>query len=125
MSKNKGGRPPKLSKDDLEDLREILKSKDYWTTKEVRVIIKEVFKKELSEDQVRRILREKLKMRLSKPYPHDYRRPEDAERVIIINVGDRIVVKDGYVNEYAMGDDRELQISLRKGSDVKVISGAR
>ena len=29
MSKNKGGRPPELSKDDLEDLREILKSKDY------------------------------------------------------------------------------------------------
>jgi len=28
-SKNKGGRPPELSKDDLEDLREILKSKDY------------------------------------------------------------------------------------------------
>ena len=29
MSKNKGGRPPELSKDDLEDLREILKFKDY------------------------------------------------------------------------------------------------
>jgi len=42
-----------------------------------------------------------------------------------INVGDRIVVKDGYVSEYARGDDRELQISLRKGSDVEVISGAR
>ena len=51
-------------------------------TKEVRVIIKEVFKKELSEDQVRRILREKLKMRLSKPYPHDYRRPEGCRKDI-------------------------------------------
>jgi transposase len=81
-SKNKGGRPPKLSKDDLKDLREILKSKDYWTTKEVKVIIKEVFDKELSEDQVRRILRDKLKMRLSKPYPHDYRRPENADRIL-------------------------------------------
>jgi len=29
MSKNKGGRPPELSKDDLEDMREILKSEDY------------------------------------------------------------------------------------------------
>ena len=37
------------------------------------------------------------------------------------NVGDRIVVKEGYVSEYARGDDRELQISLRKDSDVVVI----
>lgn len=38
-----------------------------------------------------------------------------------INVGDRIVVKNGYVSEYVRGDDRELQISLRKDSDVVVI----
>jgi len=37
------------------------------------------------------------------------------------NVGDRIVVKEGYVSEYARGDNRELQISLRKDSDVVVI----
>ena len=36
-------------------------------------------------------------------------------------MGDRIVVKEGYVSEYARGDDRELQISLRKDSDVVVI----
>ncbi len=39
-----------------------------------------------------------------------------------INVGDRIVIKDGYVTEYARGDNGELQISLRKDSDVAVIS---
>jgi len=50
---------------------------------------------------------------------------ENAKIANDINVGDRIVVKDGYVSEYARGDDRELQISLRKGSDVEVISGAR
>jgi putative transposase len=61
-SQNKGGRPPKLSKEDLEYLKEILGSKDYWTTKEVRGIIKEVFMKELSEDQVKRVLRDKLGM---------------------------------------------------------------
>jgi hypothetical protein len=38
-----------------------------------------------------------------------------------INVGDRIVVKNGYVREYTKGDDRELQISLRKDSEVEVI----
>ena len=36
-------------------------------------------------------------------------------------MGDRIVIKDGYVSEYARGDNGELQISLRKDSDVVVI----
>jgi transposase len=81
-SPNKGGRPPKLTDDDLEDLQDILKSKDFWTTKEVRVLIKEIFMKELSEDQVRRILKEKVGMHLSKPYPQDYRRPENAEEIL-------------------------------------------
>jgi len=38
-----------------------------------------------------------------------------------INVGDRILLKNGYVSEYTKGDDRELQISLRKDSGVEVI----
>jgi len=37
-------------------------------------------------------------------------------------VGDRVVVKNGYVGEFVRGDDRELQISLRKDSDIEVIS---
>ena len=37
-------------------------------------------------------------------------------------MGDRVVVKNGYVSEYVRGNDRELQISLRKDSDVEVIS---
>ena len=81
-STNRGGRPPKLTDKDLKDLRSILRSKDHWTTKEVTVLIREVFKRELSEDQVRRILRDKLGMRLSKPYPHDYRRPDNAEEIL-------------------------------------------
>jgi len=69
-SKNKGGRPPKLSKDDLEDLRE------------------------------------KLKMRLSKPYPHDYRRPEDAERILKERIERRLkkLEEEGYnPEEVAIG----------------------
>ena len=46
---------------------------------------------------------------------------EDTKIAEDINVGDRIVIKDGYVSEYARGDDRELQVSLRKDSDVVVI----
>ena len=81
-SPNKGGRPPKLAEEDLEDLRNILESKGYWTTKEVKRLLKEIFMKELSEDQVRRILRDKLGMRLSKPYSQDYRRPENAGEIL-------------------------------------------
>jgi len=76
------GRPSKLSKEGLEKLKEILKEKPYWTTKEVRILIKEKFGIEYSEDQVTRILRDKLRMRFSKPYPIDYRKPENAEALL-------------------------------------------
>lgn len=47
------------------------KEKPFWTTKEVRFLIRERFEIDISEDQGRRILREKLKMDFSKPYPED------------------------------------------------------
>lgn len=57
----------------------MLEQKEYWTTKEVRELLRERFQVDLSEDQVVRILRGKLGMHFSKPYPVDYRRPENAE----------------------------------------------
>lgn len=79
---NKGGRPPRLSNQDLERLKAMLQDKECWTTKEVRRLIKEKFGIAFSEDQVVRILRYKLKMHISLPYPRDYRRPEDAELLL-------------------------------------------
>jgi transposase len=79
---NLGGRPPKLNEEDLEKLKEELKKKDYWTTQEVKVQLLEKFGVDLSEDQVRRILRGKMNMHFSKPYPIDYRRPIDAELIL-------------------------------------------
>jgi transposase len=79
---NPGGRPPKLNEEDLEKLKEELKKKDYWTTQEVKVQLLEKFGVDLSEDQVRRILRGKMNMHFSKPYPIDYRRPIDAELIL-------------------------------------------
>lgn len=79
---NSGGRPPKLNEEDIEELRTELKKKDYWTTQEVKMKLLEIFGVELSEDQVRRILRFKLNMLFSKPYPIDYRRPIDAEIIL-------------------------------------------
>lgn len=83
--KSKGkrtGRRPRLSDEECRALGEMLKEKESWTTKEVRGLIKERFGVEFSEDQVVRILRQRLKMHFSKPYPMDYRRPEDAEALL-------------------------------------------
>ena len=76
------GRPPKLDKDDMDKLREILKTKDYWTTNEVRKVIKDRFNVDLAISQVIKILREKFGMLFSKPYPMDYRKPENAEEIL-------------------------------------------
>jgi len=81
--KGKRGRPGRLSEEDLGRLKGLLlKEKPYWTTKEVRLLIKETFGIEYSEDQVVRILRDRLRMHFSKPYPVDYRKPEDAEALL-------------------------------------------
>jgi transposase len=81
-SPNQGGRPAKLTENDLKQLEEILKKKEYWTTKEVRKEIIDKFDMDLSDDTVVRILRHELGLRFSKPYPIDYRRPADAEALL-------------------------------------------
>ncbi|GAB6163107.1 IS630-like element ISDra3 family transposase [Desulfothermus naphthae] len=77
-----GGRPNRLSEEDLKKLKELLKKRAYWTTKEVRALIKDTFDIEYSQDHVVRILRDKLKMHFSKPYPMDYRKPKDGEKIL-------------------------------------------
>ena len=52
-----GGRPSKLTKDQKEELREMLKKKDSWTTREVQELIESEFGVSYSSWQVRRILR--------------------------------------------------------------------
>jgi putative transposase len=76
------GRPPRLNDENMMKLKEILKSKDHWTTKEVVIEIKAHFDVDLSEDQTIIILREKFHMLFSKPYPVDYRRPINAEALL-------------------------------------------
>jgi len=49
-------------------------------------LVNEKFGVELSEDQIRRILRNKLAMHFSKPYPKDYRRSKDAEEILAGNL---------------------------------------
>lgn len=74
----RGGRPPKLSYIGRDELEEMLREREEWTTREVRDLIQEEFDIRYSLRSVRRILRS-LGMRCCKPYPRDYRRPGDAE----------------------------------------------
>jgi len=76
------GRPPRLNDENMMKLKEILKSKAYWTTKEIVIVIKAHFDVDLSEDQTIKILRNKFHMLFSKPYPMDYRRPVNAEAIL-------------------------------------------
>jgi putative transposase len=76
------GRPPKLSVEELEELRRILKAKPYWSVKEVMRLVKELFGVNYSDEQIRRILVEKLGMNYAKPFVRDYRRPKDAEDIL-------------------------------------------
>ena len=103
---NQGGRPAKLSENDLKRLEGILKEKDYWTTKEVRKEIMEKFDVDLSDDTAVRILRHKLGMRFSKPYPIDYRRPADSEALLenqLHLVFMLLKEKDSHEDEIAIG----------------------
>jgi putative transposase len=76
-----GGRPSKLSDEQKEQLKIILKERDNWTTEEVRELIFREFDVEYTPKQIRIILK-KFKMKHAKPYPHDYRRPKDAEDLL-------------------------------------------
>jgi transposase len=73
------GRPPTLDAADLERLKLLLSERPHWTTQEVCALIERTWNVTLSPSQVSRILKKKLKMHFSKPYPRDYRRPADVE----------------------------------------------
>lgn len=71
------GGPKKMPNEQLKQLKDDLSSGS-WTTDEVRRHIEEKFHIVYSPRQVSRILK-KFGMHHGKPYPHDYRRPRDAE----------------------------------------------
>jgi len=98
-----GGRPSKLTKEQKKELKRILKTKKNWLTREVMGLIKREFNVSYSYRQVIRILKG-FRMHYSKPYPNDYRRPENAEEILkerldkgIENAGDDFIL--GFVDE--------------------------
>ena len=76
----KGGPKSKLSDAQKDQLKDTLTSCP-MDTKTVRQYIKSEFDTDYSEKQVHVILR-RMGMRYAKPYPHDHRRPDDAEAVL-------------------------------------------
>lgn len=75
------GRNTFLDRKDMVKLKELLKKRQYWTAKEVQILINEEFGRMFVLRQVHRILR-KLGMHCGKPYIEDYRRPPDAEEIL-------------------------------------------
>ncbi len=55
-----------------------LKERDDWATAEIREFVLEEFDVGYTLKQIRVILKG-FKMKHGKPYPHDFRRPDDAE----------------------------------------------
>ena len=76
-----GGKPSKLTDDQKEKLKDILDNREDWTTEGIRKLISEEFMVEYTLKQIRIILK-KFGMNLAKPFPHDYRRPDDAEDIL-------------------------------------------
>ncbi|WMT44428.1 MAG: transposase [Cuniculiplasma divulgatum] len=72
--------PSKMSDEQKEMLKEKLKNWEY-TTSQVRDMIRDEFGIEYTMKQIWVILK-KMGVRYAKPYPHDKRRPRDAENVL-------------------------------------------
>jgi len=75
------GRKTVLDESDMEKLRSLLEERDYWTSNQVRALIKEEFGVEFTTRHIPRVLR-KLGLRYQKPFVNDYRRPVDAEEIL-------------------------------------------
>jgi len=84
-----GGRPAKLSIKEREELKQKLQTRSYWTAKEARQLIKNEFGHNYHPVSVSRILHS-LGMRYGKPYPRDYRRPDDAEAKLKLTLEDAL-----------------------------------
>lgn len=96
-----GGRPPKITKQHKEQLKDKLKSKGNWLTSEIRALIKKDFGIAYSGRQIIRILRS-FNMHYAKPYSNDYRKPENAEQLLkdsitLVDIPEDAVV--GFIDE--------------------------
>ncbi len=76
-----GGKPSKITDKQKEELKTELMKKNSWTTKEVIILVFEMFNVKYSAVQMIRILKS-FGMYHGKPYLKDYRRPKNAEEIL-------------------------------------------
>jgi putative transposase len=79
--KPKSGRHARLSDEERKELKNILREKDSWTTREIQDLVKREFGVEYSSWQIRRIIKS-FGMKYAKPLQKDYRRPGNAEEIL-------------------------------------------
>jgi transposase len=81
-AETRSGRPPLLDDFDLSYLKVLLKEKAFWTLPEIAEIIETTFGVNYSHAQLARILKKRVNINCCKPYPHDYRHPQEAEAIL-------------------------------------------
>lgn len=81
------GRKARLNNEKLATLKNKLLEKDHWDISEIQHVVKNLFNVELSNKRLAVILRE-MNMNYAKPYKLDYRRPDNAEEILIKTISD-------------------------------------
>jgi putative transposase len=76
-----GGRPSKLTQQQKNELDQILRQKESWTTREIKDVISIKFNVDYTLKQIYIILKD-MGMNFGKPFPRDYRRPPNAEGLL-------------------------------------------
>lgn len=90
-----------MSDEKILELKSILESKDFWTTDEVKDLIKDKFGIDYCLNSIRKLLK-KIGMHYNIPYCLDYRRPENAEE-ILKNLENAIKEKTSPDKHYVIG----------------------
>jgi transposase len=81
------GRHARLTNENIESLKIELEKQSFWDISEIQELVKKMFNVELSRCRLSVILRE-MKMTYTKPYRKDYRRPDNAEEILIERLKD-------------------------------------
>ena len=95
-----GGRPPRLSEQEQEQLEELLKQHQPLTTEQIQQLLEDGFNVSYTQRHVSRLLK-KLEMSYAIPRPHQPDRPADADDILEENLQEALdeldddVVTDG------------------------------
>ncbi|HEV8051812.1 MAG TPA: IS630 family transposase [Parachlamydiaceae bacterium] len=89
------GRPSKLKEEEVNQLKEYLKGKN-WDWRDVKELILDKFKVNLGKSSIYELLKDKMKMHNAKPYKKDYRRPQNAEEILASHLQEKFDILDSY-----------------------------